>query len=210
MIAIILAFVWPFTGPDPGPTATRTKAEARKLDCSWITPEEARRAVPGRIRETKARGDQTNRQIALCRQFYVDPALLSARDRAVVHTLHETALEAARLAVGARSELVGRTWLVEGFHPSAQISAKLTFATKVALVAQGVAVSDRTPALGASDLEVLLRLPQREAYPAACQRFSASGVLRPADALLGLVLRDPRETVLHAGVCADGVWTWLQ
>lgn len=206
MIAILVSLL----GPNPGPSLTRTKAEARALDCTWITPEEARRAVPGRIRETKARGDQASRRIALCRQFFVDPALLSARDRAAVLTLTETAVEAARMAVGARSELVGRTWLVEGFHPSPQIGAKWVFAGKVALQAQGVAVSDRAPKLGASDLEVLLRLPQDALYPSACARFSATGALRPSDALLGLVLRDPRETVLHTGVCADGVWTWLQ
>lgn len=206
MIAGLLAFL----APDPGPTLTRTKAEARALDCSWITPEEARRAAPGRVRETKARGDQFERQIVLCRQLYVDPTRLSARDRAVVLSLTDTATDAARIAVGARSELASRTWLVEGFHPSGQISAKLTFAAKVALQAQGVAVSDRAPILGATDLDVLLRLPLTELYPAACARYAATGALRPTDALLGLVLRDPRETVLHTGVCADGVWTWLQ
>ena len=206
MITVLLALF----GPDPGPSLTRTKTEARALDCSWMTPEEARRTMPGRVRETKARGDQARRQIVLCRQRYVDATLLSDRDRAVVLTLGETAADAARIATGARSELAGRTWLVEAFHPSGQVSAKLTFAAKVALQGQGVAVSDRAPRLGASELEVLLRLPATELYPSACARYAATGALRPADALLALVLRDPRETVLHTGVCADGVWTWLQ
>ena len=35
-------------------------------------------------------------------------------------------------------------------------------------------------------------------------------LLGAGDALLAGLLRDPRETALHAGVCAGGQWTWLQ
>ncbi len=49
-----------------------------------------------------------------------------------------------------------------------------------------------------------------EAYPLACRRYFAEGSLGPNDALLGILTRDRRETILHAGLCDRGTWSWLQ
>jgi hypothetical protein len=71
-------------------------------------------------------------------------------------------------------------------------------------------VSDRVPLLSAEDVNVLTRMHPDAAYPAACQRYAATGALGPGEALLAIVRRDPRETVLHAGLCVDGGWAWLK
>ena len=100
--------------------------------------------------------------------------------------------------------------MVEVFYPSPQVSDKLAFATKNALGAEGLQVSDRTPVLSGDDVNVILRLPPSEAYPVACRRYQQTGGVGEQDVLLALVTRDLRETNLHTGLCVDGQWTWLR
>ena len=108
------------------------------------------------------------------------------------------------------AQAADRVWLVEANVPTAPLGTKIAFATKAALMRQGLAVSDRTVTLGAGDVDVLTRLPPLAAYPAACRRYADGGSLRPGDALLFVMVLDPRETMLHAGLCIDGGWTWLR
>ena len=40
--------------------------------------------------------------------------------------------------------------------------------------------------------------------------LGATDGMGPADALVAVLVRDPRQTELQAGVCADGRWMWLR
>ena len=44
----------------------------------------------------------------------------------------------------------------------------------------------------------------------ACARYRAHQSLGDSDAFLGLMIVDPRETTLHAGLCLRGEWRWLR
>ena len=70
-----------------------------------------------------------------------------------------------------------------------------------------VAITDR---LKQDVQRVITRMAPDQAYPTACRRWFDTGSLDDGDALLAVVTRDPRETDLHAGLCASGTWTWLR
>ena len=212
MTAVLLAAMWivPFWGPDPSPSLTRSKEAARRYECEWVSPETAKRQFPGRVREAKPRGEFVERTIVVCTQPVLGPGVRHPRDAAILRHLEATTAELASAAASLRPDLADRTWLVEVFYPNAQVSPKIGFATKAALMDDGLQVSDRAPVLGASDVEVLTRMPPSVAYPAACTRYTDTGSLDSGHALLAVLVRDPRETILHAGVCADGQWMWLR
>ena len=106
--------------------------------------------------------------------------------------------------------LADRRWLVQVYYPNTQVAAKLDFAAKNALMSGGVDVSDRAPLLSATDVRVITSLEPSQAYAVACRRYVQTGGLGANDALFALVSRDPQETTLHAGLCADGQWSWLR
>lgn len=207
---ILLAFTLPFWGPDPSPSLTRSKARAKRMECIPMDPNAVRAERPGLIRDAKPRGEYVDRHVMLCRERLMRPGLREARDEAILEQLEPLVAELATAAAALRPDLADRTWLVESFYPNEHMSPKIGFAGKTVLVREGLAVSDRTPVLSAGDLDVILRMPPKEAYPAACQRYRDSGTLREGDALLAIVHRDPRETSLHAAVCADGQWMWVR
>lgn len=212
MSPVLLAAVWivPFWGPDPSPSLTRSKDAARRYECEWVTPEDAKRRFPGRVKEDRSRGDFVERKVVVCTQPVLGPDVRHPRDAAILRHLDATTAELASAAASLRHDLRDRTWLVEVFYPNAQVSPKIGFASKTALMEGGLRVSDRTPVLGAGDVETLTRMPPARAYPAACTRYADTGSLGADDALLAVLVRDPRETILHAGVCADGQWMWLR
>ena len=115
-----------------------------------------------------------------------------------------------QVAAAQRPDLDARTWLVEAHYPSASVASKISFATKNALVELGLSVSDRMATLAAGDVDVIVRMSPEDAYPAACRRYFASGSLGADDALLSVILRDTQATILHAGLCEQGQWTWLK
>ena len=133
-----------------------------------------------------------------------------AQDDAILYGLRTTAAEMAGLVAELDEPRPERTWLVETFYPDPGVAHKIAFAVKSALLDRDLSVSDRAPTLAAGDIEVLGQLRQSAAYPLACTRYASAGSLRADDALLAIVLRDPRETILHAGVCTDGRWRWLR
>ena len=145
-----------------------------------------------------------------CRERLLRDGLRSDRDEAILRTLESSAAMLAGAAHGLRPDLAGRTWHVEAFYPSPQVSSKISFATKNALSERGLQVSDRTPMLAVDDIDVILHLPPSEAYPVACRRYQQRGSLDEGDALLAVLIRDLRETELHAGLCVDGQWAWLR
>jgi hypothetical protein len=163
---------------------------------------------PGRVVASPSRAADPDVAVVVCRERLLRPGLRPPGVEAVLDDLRERSADLASLVDGVG--LGARTFLVEVFESDPAVAAKVGFAAKAALVERGVAVSDRTPVLGVDDLEVLTRLPPLAAYPAACTRWTDTGGLGPGDALVAVVRLDPRETVLHAGVCADGGWAWLR
>ena len=155
------------------------------------------------------RGDYVQRDAVVCRERLMRPGLRSAQDEAVLADLDATAKELAASVQSLRPDLAGHTWLVESYYPDNPISEKISFAAKNALIAEGLRVSDRTPLLGAGDVDVLTRMEPDAATPAACARYAANGSVGEGDALLVILARDTRSTVLQAGLCTAEGWSWL-
>lgn len=197
--------------PDPAPGLAHGKPWVRNLDCERVTAEAGSQRYPGQIVVSKPRGDYIERSAIICRERLTRPGLRVPRDEAVLSSLEATVTDLTGAAASLRPDLEERTWLVEAYFPtSATMSSKIAFAAKNALMRRGLQVSDRRPMLAAADVDVLSRLPPDEAFPAACGRYFASGALKEDDALLGVVSRDPRETLLHVGLCSRGQWMWLK
>ena len=210
MIFLICLAILPFVlHPDPAPGLTRSKARSRSLECERMTAEAGDALRPGQVKTSAPRGDYVERSAVICAERLTRPGLRDPLDEAILSSLDGLTGDIAASAAEQRPDLAARTWLVEAYYPSAVVSAKLAFATKNALVAQGLQVSDRTPILSADDVAVLTRLPPAQAYEGACRRYAETGGLGAEHALLAVVHRDPRETILHGGLCVDGQWTWL-
>lgn len=210
VVFLISLIILPFAvQTDPAPGVLRSKAEARQLDCEPMSAEVGAARRPGEITTSQPRGDFVNRSAMLCAERLLDPGVRAPRDEAILASLDAMTTEMAAAAASRRPDLAGRTWLVESHYPSAEVASKLSFAAKTALARQGLSVSDRTPLLAVGEVGVLTSLPPERAYAAACQRYAATGGLGSTDALLAVVSRDPRETLLHAGLCVDGAWSWL-
>jgi len=206
---VVFAFL-PFLNlADPAPSLTRSRARARDLVCVRVDSTRGSIDRPGRIRPTAPRGDDGTRTTLVCSQRVLRRGLRDPGDEAILAHLEERASDVALRVSSLDPALRGRTWLVEAFTGDARVADKLSFATQNALMAQGLAVSDRVPAVGPGDVEVLTRLPPRQAYPAACERYAATGSLREGDALVAVVRLDRRATSLEAGLCVDGAWRWL-
>ena len=199
----------PVSGPlDPGLIGAADVL--RGLDCEPASYAAAREQAPGRVTAPPARGDVLQRKAVICRARLMPPGVRRARDEAILSNLRESTDEMAGLVAGLAGPLRARTWLVEAYYPEAEVAAKVQFAAKNALMARGVRVTDRTPALAAGDVEVLGRIDPQRAWPLACTRYTATGSLGPNDALMGVALRDRRATILNVGYCADGAWRWLR
>ena len=211
MIFWLSLLLLPYKGArDPAPGLLRSKQASRSLECERVSPETASQRYPGQIETARPRGDYVERSVLICQERLLGPHLRAPQDEAILSTLDEHALAVASAAQALRPDLAERTWLVETHYPSAQVSAKISFATKNALVRQGLLVSDRTPVLAVGDVEVITRMEPESAYPVACRRYAETGALGAEHALLAVVSLDPRETILHAGLCDRGTWSWLQ
>lgn len=211
MIFLVCLLVLPFViQPDLAPGLGRGRSRARAFECEVVGAQAGKALRPGQVIVSKPRGDYVERDAVICVERLLRPGLRAPRDEAILASLDALTAELATAAAGRRPDLAGRTWLVEVYYPDASVSAKLSFATKNALMVQGLTVSDRVPALSAGDVDVLTRLEPELTYAAACQRYAATGGLQAGDALLAVLSLDPRETILHAGLCADGAWSWVQ
>jgi hypothetical protein len=209
-ILISLALM-PFVyGPDPARGLIRTREQSRNMDCERVGVDQGSERYPGVIVPTRPRGDFVQRSVVVCKERLMPPGSRTAQDDAILLSLQGLVDDLATAAGALRPDLADRTWLVETHYPSGQVAAKIAFATKNALLLQGLRVSDRTPILGVGDIDVITRMEPELAYAAACQRYAASGSLGGDDALLAIVNLDPRETILHAGLCVDGAWEWLR
>lgn len=180
------------------------------LECEPLSVDEARVRAPGQIAEPSPRGDFIERRAVFCRERLMPRGARPPRDDAILSTLGAQATELTGLVAALEGPLQARTWMVEVYHPEPKVTAKVAFAMKTALLDRGLAVTDRAPTLAAGDVEVIGRTEPARAWPLACTRYAATGSVGPGDALMGVALRDRRETQLHVGVCADGRWRWLR
>jgi hypothetical protein len=210
LILIWVAFLVFVAPKDPAPGLLHSKTATRNLECERLSVEEAARAHPGEVAAPGPRGDLYPRSALVCTGRFMRLGLRSNKDEAILSALDQRTRELALAADSLRPNLEGSTWLVEAYYPGNQMASKIAFATKNALVAQGLRVSDRTPILAVGDIQVITRMAPDDAYPAACRRYFDNGSLGPDDVLLGVISRDRRETVLHAGICTRGQWTWLR
>jgi len=201
-----LAFLFP-AGPVPG--LTRSVRWIRQHDCERMSKLEAYRLHPGRVAPPEAEEDGQV-EVVVCRERLMRDGLRSPGDEAVLRRLDDLADELVAASEPYHQPLRERTWLVEVFYPDPTVAGKLSFAVKDDLLQAGLQVSDRVPLLSAEDVIVLTHMHPDQAYPAACQRYHQSGGLGPGEALLAVIQRDRRETVLHAGICVDGGWAWLK
>lgn len=199
-----------FNWNDPAPGALRRKAWTNNLECERLDARTGSRRYPGEIQAPSSRGSDVESFTVVCEERLLRPGLRDPLDEALLSELDPMTRALAGAAASRYPELGASTWLVEVFVANPQVATKVSFGTKNALLESGLAVSDRTPTLGLSDLEVILRMPPEEAYPTACVRWFATGSLGPRDALLAVLTLDPRETILHSGLCVAGRWAWLQ
>jgi hypothetical protein len=209
---ILLALViLPFVinvGPAPG--LFESKTDLRRLECERLSALEGASRYPGEVITSPPRGDFIERSVLVCNERFLGPDVRPNRDEAVLSTLSAQAASTAARIDALSPELRARTWLVETHYESSQVAGKISFAAQTALGEKGLRVSDRTPVLAAGDVAVITRMEPAQAYPAACQRYFDNQSMGTGDALLAIVSRDPRETALHAGLCVDGQWSWLQ
>lgn len=204
---VLMPFVY---GPDPARGFLRTREQSNNLDCELMSAETGAQRYPGQVPTARPRGEFIERRAVSCKERLMAPGSRTPQDDAILLSLEALTTELASSVASLRPDLADRTWLVETHYPSGQVAGKIGFATKNALVAQGLQVSDRTPILGVGDVEVITRMTPDLAYPTACQRYAATGSIGADDVLLAVVSLDPRETILHAGICLEGHWAWLR
>ncbi len=195
---------------DPVPGFVYDRDTIRNLDCERIGGQQGAARYPGVIPAARPRGDFLEREVVICKEKLMRPGLRDAPNEAVLSTLQAQVTELAAAAHSTRPDLSERRWLVEAHHMEVQVASKIDFAAQNALAQQGLRVSDRNPTLGLDDIDVIIRLEPLQAHELACRRYAETGSLGPEEALLAVMILDPRETILHAGLCADGGWQWLR
>ena len=193
---------------DPAPGPWQGKEESRNLECVRMSQAEAHALHPDRVPEPPARSTFALTDALTCRRRFLALGERPARDEVILSSLRQTVGEITQQASALGLE--GLTWHVDAFYPEPAVAAKISVAARTDLAERGQRVSDRVPLLAAGDLAVLGGLPPSQAYPLACKRYFAQGALEEKDAFLGLMIVDPREAQLHAGLCLGGDWTWLR
>jgi hypothetical protein len=206
---LLLPFYLMEHATDPSPGFFQSKAAARNLDCTRLTQAQAHQLHPGQVPDLPARDLAGARADALvCATRIMSHGERPARDEAILSTLRQTVGAITQLASSVTTEEV--TWHVDAFYPDQAVAAKIAVAARTDLAERGRRVSDRVPLLAAGDIALLSTMPPREAYPLACARYRDHQSLGEGDAFLALMIVDPRETTLHAGLCLRGDWKWLR
>ncbi len=195
---------------DPSPGIFQSKEEARNLECIRMSQVEAHERFPGQVPAPPARTLSSPKvtDALACQRRFMRLGERPDRDEVVLTTLRQSSADIAQTAASLAPRDV--VWHVDAFYPDAAVAAKISVAARTDLAERGHRVSDRVPLLAAGDLLVIGRMDPKEAYPTACARYHAEGALAPGDALLGITIVDPRETLLHAGLCVDGGWRWFR
>jgi len=207
---LILAIIAAIVAPDPASELFYSKERTRRLSCEQVSLDQALQELPGRVRARRPRGDFVERDVQICRERVLRRGLRAPRDEAILDHLSQLTPDLVSAATTSRPDLADATWLVQVHYPNPQVASKIDFAAKNALVGEGKLVSDRTPLLSATDLRVITSLKPSKSYGVACKRYAQTKAMGSGDALLAIVSRDSQETTLHAGLCANGKWSWLQ
>lgn len=215
MPAFLYLFLLPLPFPqlaaiadDPAPGILRSNTEARGVDCEVLPLEAAQARYPGQVEAEPPRGSFVDTRAMVCRHRLFPNGERVPRDEAILSRLSETVRGLVGSATASAPPKL--TWQVEAHYPDAAMASKIAFAAKVALVTRGQAVTDRVPVLAAGDVLVIAAQEPGAAWRLACARAFAEGSLKPGEVLLGLALVDARETTLHAGLCIDGDWRWVE
>lgn len=190
------------------PLVFKTKAERRNLDCYRLPEADAAARFPGQVPPPPGKeiAGATN-DVLVCSKRYLETGERQARDEAILTSLSQQVTELTESA-GALAP-PGARWHVDAFYPSLPVAQKIAVAARTTLAERGLEVSDRVPLLAAGDVSVLAALHPTEAYPLGCARAFATEVLSGDDVFLGLMIVDPKETILHGGLCVRGEWRWL-
>jgi len=193
---------------DPSPGITRSRTEARNLDCVRTSQADAHERFPGLVPAPAARGTLSQVDAVTCSRRIMSYGERPAQDEVILSSLRQSVGTLTQAAAAIAGENV--RWHVDAFYPSQPVAAKISVAARMDLAERGHRVSDRVPVLAAGDIAVLGALPPREAYPLACKRYFAEHSLSDGDAFLALMIVDAQETQLHAGLCLAGTWRWLR
>ena len=195
---------------DPSAGVLRSKQEARNLECQRISVAEAHARHPVQVPEPPARATGAVMDALDCQRLYMDEGERPARDELVLSSLRHDVAELIAAATAKIPKGASAVWHVDAFYPEQAVAAKVAVAARTQMAELGLVVSDRVPLLAAGDIAVLGRMPPQQAYPTACSRYFAQGVLADDHVFLGVMLVDAREGQLHAGLCRQGQWTWLR
>jgi hypothetical protein len=193
---------------DPAPGFFRPAADSRGMECRFFTDEGAREIRSETNDSSAGRGDFAEMSAMRCNSFVMNPGERSNAQEAVLWDLSRQVADITS-TISRSPEAEGQTWLVDVYHPDAELAAKIRTAVRVALAERNVHVTDRVPVLPAEDIQNLQKVSADSVMPFACSRFSKQQALSSKDTLLGVVLRDNNETLLHAGTCKGGEWVWL-
>src|SRR4051812_30447268 len=108
---------------DPAPGLTRSKVEARNLECAELGEDAARRKFPGIIEEGGARGEYINLKAVACGTRIVAYGERPNRDELLLSDLQASAAAIAQRVI-ARAAGANPTWLVEAFYPDPRVAGK--------------------------------------------------------------------------------------
>lgn len=195
---------------DPSAGVMRSKQESRNLECQRISQAEAHARHPVAVPEPAARATSAVTDALDCQRLYMREGERPARDELVLSSLRKDVSELIATAAAKIPNGQSVVWHVDAFYPEQAVAAKVAVAARTQMAELGFAVSDRVPLLAAGDIAVLGRMPPQQAYPVACSRYVAQGLLDDNHVFLGFMLVDAREGQLHAGLCMRGKWTWLR
>lgn len=208
--AILLATMVFATDPsDPLFQAWRGRQALRNVECTTMPQAQASELYPGQVPPPAPRtSNLTKIDAMVCKQRMQPWGQRPARDELILNDLSTTtgALVQGALAYGGPQTV----WRVDAFYPSADVTRRIADAARTALVERGARVKSQAPLLAPADNVVLRELPLAQALPVACARYAAEGALGVDEAFLAVAIVDPQESELHAGVCINGGWKWLQ
>lgn len=193
---------------DPASRFWLGRQHLRTYACDFTTHAEAHERYPGRVPEPPPRFVTARETHAMiCLPPILPEGVKGPRDELVLDGLK------ARMDALASRALVALEadvrWVVDAYYPSPRVSVRIATAARAALAERGLPVSNRAPLLAAGDLLVMRELSLVRAFSLACQRYAAEGGLADDEALLAVVLPDPRASELVAGVCHQGRFRWL-
>lgn len=194
---------------DPVQQAWLGRSHLRELECERLPQAEAHRRYPDVVPQTDMRSQVLMQLDALvCERRLVPAGVRAPRDEVILTNLTDEIGSIANLALGATTETT--TLLVDAWYPQPEVQGRIRSSLLQRLGGSDRVVSARLPSLAATDIEVMNALPLQDALPLACRQLHRGGGLADGEALVGVAALREDETQLHAGVCVQGTWRWLQ